>query len=102
MVATIRGYNAPHPGGTPRWVIESNPYNDTYILKDGVSLRDTYPLIVSINFVCEINGRTYLEIERMVVKATSDDGLPVVPVKDGEPVIARETLFDYQAGAEAS
>ena len=103
-VAAVRPTNPiePYHSSASRWIIESDGTSDVHVYRDGTDLTQEF-LITTIDFGCAVDGRTYLEIERMVVKERHENGVASVEIgSDGLPVTARETLFDYQASAKAS
>ena len=83
------------PGGPSRWVIESNSYNDTHILKDGVDIST--PLhCFAVEFVCEVDGRTALTVKRAKLTGRAiADSLLIECDERGTPTVIEETLFEH-------
>ncbi len=97
MVATIRGYNAPHPGKPSRWVIESNSYSDTRIYRDGEDISTPLHCFAA-EFVCEMNGRTALTVKRAKLTGRAiADSLLIECDEHGKPTVIEETLFEHVA-----
>ena len=87
----------PYQSAPSEWVITSSGPTDNRIFHKGVDItRDLF--IMTVDLGCDVDGRTYCEIERHIPNGAG--GVVLRRVETDErpmPVIAREILFNYQA-----